>query len=136
MAEQDMVARVVGLLNSNLGSSLTESDVTSAHRIPRMSVNPNNPASPTHPPPIIIQFTTKKSRNAILTKRKELKEKGISITEHLTVNKSNLLRQANDCVLKKTLESAWSHDGRILIRTLQNRIQTISTMADLESFRA
>jgi len=99
--ESDLDSRIITFINSNLGTTLTDLDVNIMHRLAKSSsgngslasgqsaTNSQLPAS--KPPPILIQFTSKKIRNLILNKRKLLKGKRVSITEQLTPKKALLL---------------------------------------------
>ena len=86
-------------------------------------------------PPIVVRFTRRCVRNTILSLRKQLKGKNLSITEQLTPARSQLLKKASGYVSDKKLEAAWSHDGRILVKTNADRTVVINTVADLLQFQ-
>jgi len=56
-----------------------------------------------------------------MSKRKLLKGKRVLITEHLTQKKSQALKKANELVSANKLLSAWTHDGKVLAKTLNSR---------------
>lgn len=128
--EPDLEPRVVSFLNSNLGISLTEIDIGALHRLPGPSTTAS---SRIRPPPILVQFNNRKTRNSVLSKRKLLKGKNVSMTEQLTVKKSALLRKANLLVQDKKIISAWSHDGRIIAKLLSNET-LILTNSNVDQF--
>ena len=139
--ETDLFDKSITMLNLNLKLGITSDDVVTAHRLPvssrsmtASSPSPSAATVSTRPPPVIIQFASKRTRNQVLSKRRELKGKGMVLTEHLTVSKSNLLRKANDLVISKKIQAAWSSDGKILIKTLQNRTVVISLISDLAGY--
>lgn len=135
-------AKVLQLVNSNLGITLQESDIADIHRMPKpsdgqiISKNPNQAESkPPKPPAILLELKTRKTRNVIMEKRKLLKGKSISISEHLAPARSQLLMKANTLVSNKKLQSAWSSDGKILVKPNQsNRVITVKNITDLDKY--
>ena len=123
-AEADLEKRVIDYLNSSLNVSISSDDINAMHRLPKAQSNlvaTSSGASNLKPPPVLIQFCNRKRRNEILTRRKLLKGKGISLTEQLTVKKAQLLKKAGELVETKKINSTWAHDGKILAKTLANR---------------
>jgi TolA-binding protein len=129
-SEGNLIQHTVQLLNNHLGTTLQEADINAAHRTGRttnFNTGPNethaqtNMAVASRPQPIILQFVSKKLRHSTLSLQKHLKGKGISITEQLTVRKASLLKKCSELVSSKKLEGAWSHEGKILIKTLNHR---------------
>ena len=138
--ETNMEKRVVDVLKANIsGINLSESDISVAHRIGRQPTPPS-PSSPSQPPPtlkpqpIVVRFTRRTVRNAVLANRKQLKGKKISVTEQLTQGRAQLLKKANELVKDQHIESAWSHDGRILVKGANNKIVNITVMDDFGRF--
>ena len=132
--ESNVDTAVADILSTNLGLSISASDFTSVHRLPRD--RHQGASGPPRPPPIIVQFVSKRVRSAVLLKRRALKGKSFSISEQLTPRRMSLLRKANDCVKAGTLGGAWSHDGKIFIKTLADRTITINSASDLDQFLA
>ena len=139
--ETDIETKTVQVLNTNLGLNLTVNDISAIHRLPRHQSTPSATVSgvplsgqATKPPPVLIQFINKKTRNSTLEKRRLLKGRGFTITEQLTHRRATLLRKATECVSSKRVASAWSHDGKILVKTLTNRTIVISSDSDLDQF--
>jgi hypothetical protein len=133
LPEQDLTTRIITILNSNLNSAIQEQDLVAVHRIGRPTPDGNAASSP-KPAPIIVQFSIRQLRNSTLSKRRLLKGKGFSLTEQLTARKSQILKKCNELVSAQKIQSTWSHDGRILIKTLSNRIAVVASQADLEKF--
>jgi hypothetical protein len=121
---------VLHVLNSNLGLALTPSDVNAVHRLPRQQ--PQSSTSHAKPPPIIVQFTSRKVRNAVLQNRRNLKGKGFSITEQLTAKKSALLRQATDYVTSGQIKGCWSQEGKIIVKTRNDRTTVVTSVEDIQ----
>ena len=132
VTENDLRQNMLHLLNTTLGVTIGDQDLIAVHRLPRHS---NSTASAsTRPPPVIIQFANKRIRNAILSKRKDLKGSKITLTEQLTSTRAALLRKANELAQAKKIQTAWSHDGRVLVRTLADRTIIIGNLHDLDQF--
>lgn len=123
--ETDLNSKMKDFLNQNLGITVADSDINTVHRLAR-NIGTNTGSNTTKPPPILLQFTNRSIRTQVLAKRKLLKGKNVLITEHLTAKKSQLLKKASELVTQRKLLSAWSHDGKILGKTLENRTITIS----------
>ena len=138
LPETDLCSKVTGLLNSHLGHcglSLADTDVSVIHRMNRSTPVSNQASSlTTKPPPVIIQFCSKRVRAHVLNVRKHLKGKGITVTEQLTPKKAELLKKSNLLVNSQKLQAAWSSDGRILVKSLNNRTIVINSQTDLEQF--
>jgi hypothetical protein len=78
------------------------------------------------PPPVLIRFTRKLTRVNIMANRRFLKGKSISISDHFTPVRASILRKATALVTSSKLTGAWSQDGRILVKTLANRVVQIN----------
>jgi hypothetical protein len=127
--EDGLTDHVVDLLNKYLGTTIQGGDLSAVHRIGRSTPT----ASSTHPKPlpIIVQFVNRKSRNQVLSLRKNLKGKGFSITEQLTARKALLLKKAAEYVANNKVQAAWSHEGRVLVKSLTNRTIVIHSETEL-----
>ncbi|XP_035682627.1 uncharacterized protein LOC118420028 [Branchiostoma floridae] len=78
-------------------------------------------------PPIVIKFVSYNTRNKIFTAKSKLKGSGMYITDHLTRENAQLLRET-----RAKLGTAWSFDGRIFC--LVNGVKKkISCLEDLNS---
>ena len=124
------------MINKNFTNvQIASSDISTAHRNGKARVvEAATDQSPNHrmrPPPIVVRFTRRTTRNQILRNRKILKGKNLSITEQLTSYRANLLKKAHGLVADEKLESAWSHDGHVLIRTKQDRTLQVRSLSDL-----
>jgi hypothetical protein len=110
--------------------------ISAVHRLPSSTAASasGGSGSPPRPPPIVIRFVRKQTRSVIMTNRKLLRGKTISITDHLSPSRSNLLKKATALVASQKLQSAWSHDGKILVKNLQNRTVQIFNDPDLAQF--
>ncbi|MEW8546212.1 MAG: hypothetical protein AB2693_22060, partial [Candidatus Thiodiazotropha sp.] len=84
---------------------------------------------------ILVKFVSYRARQSLLTVRKKLRNtegmKNIFINEDLTANRSKLLFDARRLVKAKVLKSAYSADGRILVRDFADRRYLIQNDADI-----
>ena len=137
--EGDLTQVVVDTLNRNLGNvQINKEHISIAHRTsanrstPNAAGHPGNQAN--RPPPIIVRFSHRETRNNLLLNRRLLKGKPVSISEQLTIRRAQLLRKAGELVSQKKLDSTWSHDGRILVKSTTNRIHVINSDTDLVQY--
>jgi TolA-binding protein len=134
--QENLYTLIPEILNRNFENlNLSSEHISIAHRLP-----PPRPQSATSassrqtPPPIIVKFTRRVIRNNLLANKKSLKGRSISISEHLSPRRASLLKKASTLVLSKKIGSAWSQEGKILVKTLQNHILPILCEQDLEQF--
>lgn len=132
--EKNLSKNIVDMINSNFSNiTISEQDISTVHRLGRPT--PTTGASPVQKPlPVIIRFTRRIVRDSILSSRKELKGKRISITEQLIQSRALILKKASDLVTKQRLSAAWSHDGKILVKSFDGRTTMISTEEGLTQF--
>ena len=106
----------VGTLNLNLD---IENVVDRAHRIGKPTkgrVTRNNKQKVR---PIIIKFTSYRTRSKVFFSKKNLKGSGLMITESLTHRRYDLLKAAQE---KFGFKSVWSIDGKIMANVDDRKI--------------
>ena len=107
--------------------------INAIHKLPSRS---SGTTSRPKPATIIIQFVSQKKRNELLAKRRMLKgTKSFVLTEQLTAKKSALLKKAQDLVVARKFESAWSHEGRILVKTPTSRTVVATQTTDFDTLQ-
>ena len=117
----------IRFLNSHFDIKATVTDFQS---ITKMSTNNDN-----KPPAVMLEFKDMKKRKLVLEKRKLLKNKGISITQHLAPSRAKMLKKANELVKNKKVQQAWSAEGKIFIKQNENgRILQIKALSDLNRY--
>ncbi|CAN7951309.1 unnamed protein product [Ixodes pacificus] len=91
---------------------LTESDITSAHRLP---------AKQGHVPGIIVRFTRQQNRDEWLKGKNKLKGSTprIFIQENLTRYNRDLLRATKDQAKEKNYAFTWYTNGKVLVRRIE-----------------
>jgi len=115
--------------------NLSPSDISVIHRLPSSSpANLTASSGRQKPPPVIMKLVRRQSKHSLMSNRKLLKGKQIVISEHLSPSRAALLKRASLLVSNSKLQSAWSHDGKILIKTLANRTLQILSDADFAPF--
>ena len=122
---------VVEFCSDVLNVDVTRADISVAHRLKKSKF-----AKPDEPAPIIVRFSSRRTRNNVYAARKCLKnhEPRIFINEHLIKERSDLLRQARLLVKNKQLQGAWTSNGIVYIRvsdlpgTHPKRIDSVSDL--------
>jgi hypothetical protein len=135
---EDLLSTVPTVINSLLpGVNLSPDLISAIHRLPSAAAGSSAGASQQSsrkPPPVLIRFTRKLTRVNIMANRRFLKGKSISISDHLTPVRASILRKATALVTSSKLTGAWSQDGRILVKTLSNRVLQINQEAELAQY--
>jgi hypothetical protein len=127
---ENLYEKVPQLLNSLFPElRLTSSDISIVHRLPSSTAQATSTRP--RPPPVIIRFTRKATRNYLLQHRKLLKGKSVAVSEHLTPTRSALLKQASVMVTQGRLSGAWTKDGKVLVKSTANRIFPVSSTQEL-----
>ncbi|MEW8545260.1 MAG: hypothetical protein AB2693_17185 [Candidatus Thiodiazotropha sp.] len=117
-------------LTHDLGVDVDLNDIDRSHRIGR-------PRGLGRPRDIIVKFVSYRVRRKVYGVRTQTKVKGfmgVYINEDLTRQRSQLLRKARKMVKNKNLVSAWSSDGTILVRDLNDIVHRIQGDHDLARF--
>lgn len=116
-------------LARNIGVDITLQDIDRSHRLGKLQ--PENAAKPRD---IVVKFATYRMRAKFYKARVLTKDRGfrgVFVNEHLTRTRSKILYQARRRVKSKQLKSAWSFDGTIMIKHLDDSVQKISSENDL-----
>ncbi|KAK9892931.1 hypothetical protein WA026_022801 [Henosepilachna vigintioctopunctata] len=91
----------------------------------RMKIRSNNDQKPR---PLVIQFTSIKTRNEVFYRKKLLKGSALVITEELTKSNYELLQLGK---VKFGMKDAWSREGKIFVK-LKGKIHNVRSREDLE----
>ena len=116
---EEVTDDIVISIASECGVDLSPKDIDRSHRLPtRQAATGSNP----RPAVIIVKFLSYRSRTSVLSAKSRLKDnntyKGVYINKDLTRYRAGLLRSARHLVKSAKATSAWSRDGRILIRKI------------------
>lgn len=104
---------------------ILNTDLQAIHRVPRRAGNQQQPN------PIVVQFTNRQKRDAILEKSKQKKLSAadiidnvptspIYINEHLTPYLKNILHEAKIKRTKKEVKYVWVKNGKVYVRKNEN----------------
>lgn len=111
--------------------------IDAIHRVPtRSSKNPE---------PIVVQFTTRQTRDAVVQKAREKKlctddfnmqceKKYIYVNDHLTQRKKNLMFEARKLKYLNNYKFLWTKNGKIFIKkdeTRESKTILLNTLGDL-----
>lgn len=104
---------------SSLGIDLKPEDISRSHRIGRPSPGKNRV--------IMVRFSTYNKRAAIMNNSNKLKNSGMFINEDLTPKRANLLFLARNAKRRNLISEARSRDGKIRIKTLNDKLEIIDS---------
>lgn len=94
--------------------------------------------TPTTPKAIIVKFATYRARNNFYRKRAELKGNQtfhrVFINEDLTSQRSKLFKAARKLVKDNLVSNAWTYDGRVFVKDLNDVKSIVNTLADLKAY--
>ena len=134
--EENLYEEVPSILNKLIpGVDLRPGSFSVIHRLPTPTSAGMPSTMGSKPPAIVMKFVRRHTRQLLLAKRRLLKGKQIVLSEHLSPSRAALLKKASLMVANNKLTSSWSQDGKVLIKTLQNRTVQIFADVDLDQFR-
>ena len=155
LKDEDLPIRFRHLAMTRLNTEMEALDIDSIHRVGDKKQNA--------PRDILIKFTTHQARRVIFKARNDLRkpgktpqefdpeietedsqddqlyeadinQRGIFINEDLTRKRSNLLWKARQMKKEKKINDCWSYDGKVMVKTLANKIELISSAEDFNSY--
>ena len=113
---------VVKFLKKNLDIDISESEIDKVHRIGKPQDG--------KPPPLIVKFTTHRSKEAVLSRKRNLKGKRIFVAEDLTKPNFQLLKATKNL---SQVTSCWSRNGKIFAKVNNSpRILLVRNTDDLD----
>lgn len=127
------------LILPNTGRTLTLEHIGRTHRIGKPNSNPNQNSRPRD---IIIRFLSYRDRALVYANKKNLKAHNsdpknkfkLYVNEALTQQRAKLYRQTRDLFKEGKIGSCWTFDGKILVKTHDDRTVHVTNEADLEQF--
>ena len=122
---------VVKFCQDMLQLDITLSDVSIAHRLPRLDKKQG-------PRPLLVRFTNRRTRSKILAAKKRLSNTGqnrIYINEHLSSANSKIFAESRKLYRNKVLAATWTFQGRVYVKTSvggpSKLIQSLQDLTDL-----
>lgn len=104
---------VLSFVNNVLDIPLSPLDISIAHRLKKTRQDST-------PAPVIVRFTNRRARNAVIHARKRLSTlsagRGVYINEHLSKARESIFREARRLVKEKKLFRAWTNNGEVYVR--------------------
>jgi len=139
----DLVLDVINnLILADTGESLNYSHIGRTHRVgPPLRIT-DSKSKPSRPRDIIIRFISYRNRDLVFRNKKNLKthnqsqppEHRLYVNEALTKRRANLFKKTRDLLRDRKVKNCWTHDGKILVKSLSDRTIHISHDTDLEQF--
>jgi regulator of replication initiation timing len=136
---ESTISRVVDFCHNALAlPDITSQDISSASFLPPLKSAQNNNASPRL---LLVRFTRRCVRDNIFSHRRLLKNHNNSlgntnkyyINEDLTASRRKLFAEARQFSKAKRIDSAWTSNGLIIIKTLTGRITAVHTRDELNA---
>lgn len=121
----------VGFCKETLAVDVKPSDISICHRVKKSEKEKY--------PPIMVRFVNRKTREAVLNARYKLKtlnterRERVYVNEHLTRSAGKINAAARKLFKDGKLQKVWIKNGRIIVKTLNERITTVTTMTTLEN---
>jgi hypothetical protein len=124
---ENPVERALELFNvkMNVAPPIVLTDLDRVHRVGKKdSTNPKHRA-------LLIKFATYRARNAVFSKRSELFDSGkprneaIYVNEDVTPKRAKQLYELRKLKKANKIKDAWTHDGNIVIKDMQDKIKPI-----------
>lgn len=118
-----------------LGVNICHEDISVCHRLKKLHAVQH--------PPVIVRFTSRKARAAVLAARNKLRPSRsignasstvpVYINEHLTKRTSQLFAEARKVMKAKRINKTWTYNGRVVVKLRDETIRTINSLTELES---
>ena len=135
----DLVLDVINnLILKHQGVSLNYSHIGRTHRVgpPPTTSKKNRPRD------IIIRFISYRDRDLVFRNKKNLKsfnqrqspDRRLYVNEALTQRRASLYKKTRDLFRNKKIKNCWTHDGKILVKSLAEKTVQITDEKDLEQF--
>ena len=123
----------------DMGVPLAPGDIDRSHRVGKIRTGSGAQPTKKHRD-IVVKFTLYNARNRLFQERKFLREtdneelKCIFLNEYLTKRRSEILFEARKLRRSNKLKSAYSSDGKIIVRDNNDKKHQINTLDDLVQF--
>jgi hypothetical protein len=131
---EEITDNIIMDMASELGANLTIDEIDRSHRLGPRSQSSLKPRD------IIVKFVSYRSRQKLYNVRSQAKGsvnyRRNYINEALTKHRSELFFDARKLVRDKLVESAWTHDGTILVRDRARVIHRVETYEQLNKLRS
>lgn len=106
--DMDSVEQQVTAFFHSKGLSISKTDIEACHPLPRKNKNDK--------PAIIIRFTNRKNKNALLRQGKKLRGTDVYVNEHLTKKNADIARKARFLRKQRKIQSTWTTNCKVFIK--------------------
>ena len=121
---------------AEIQADISLNDIDRSHRVGRSPVSTT--PMPYTPKAIIVKFATYRARNNFYRKRTELKGNQtfprVFVNEDLTSSRNKLFKTARKLVKDNLINSAWTYDGRVFVKDLNDFKSVVNCLADLKGY--
>ena len=121
------------LARDSLGVTISKDDIDRSHRVGDPNKQPmrmKDGKSVRRARPIVVKFTSYRTRHAVISRRRSLKGTDVVIQEQLTKANVQLLKSAKKI---NNVLNAWSSDGRVIVKLQASNGKTINKVIRDES---
>jgi hypothetical protein len=123
-ADEDTDKIVLAFFKDELGLKIEARDIDRSHRVGRPTFGNRARA-------ILVKFATHNAKTLVYKCKSSLTDSNVYINEDLTQTRFQLLRKALSLKKERHVKKVWTTDGRILVRTLDERVHRITSYSDL-----
>ena len=120
---EECLAKACKIFTEDVGVPITPNDIEVAHRTGQQDQGGKWAR------PILVRFFDRKKRDTVLSNRRRLKGKHITIDEDLTQANYRLSKAAKD---HNAAMASWSTNGKILAKLKNNRVVKLNIHMDLD----
>lgn len=127
-AKDEFIEReVLNVFNNTMSVNppVKPDDIVRVHRIGKPQNN--------KPRQVIVKFASYRKRESVFKNKRSLSDTPLSLNEDLTQTRARLLYRAREARRRGIISSAWSSDGRIVIKLNNNAIKSVATSDELDS---
>ncbi len=130
---EGQVEQVIQFLRRDVGVNIKDTDISVVHDLPsRIQKGGHNKN-------IIVKFTNRRAKEAVMKNKGKLRGKNIYINEHLTGRNAHIFRKARELRKLNKVEAAWTRNCQVLVRTPGDpehaKTLVINCMEDFTKFK-
>lgn len=114
-------------LCAKLELDIQPGDISICHRLPKHSSHQHAP--------IIVRFSSRKARSAVLNARKKLRndDQKIYINEHLTHQAAKLFASSRRLLKDHKVAQVWTRNGQVSVKLLNGTVKVVNGDSDIQS---
>lgn len=128
---ENLLEAVPEFLNKELQIQppIQSTDICRVHRTGRKTQD-------SRPRPCIVKLISYQKRDIIYKRRSKLRHSShtVYVNEDLTKRRSHMLWKARQAKKQKAILDTWTFDGKLFVKTLDNKIEIVNRMSQLEHY--